>query len=102
MEVRSAVGRDMLLCVRLSIDEFVEDGLTLAESAQVGRWLEDIGVDYISASGGIGITQYRMSPPMEVDRGSLLPLARALKKEISIPVIGVVRLDRPQTFRQAA
>jgi 2,4-dienoyl-CoA reductase-like NADH-dependent reductase (Old Yellow Enzyme family)/thioredoxin reductase len=101
MEVRSAVGRDMLLGVRLSIDEFVEDGLTLAESAQVGRWLEDIGVDYISASGGIGITQYRMSPPMEVARGSILPLARAFKKEISVPVIGVGRLDRPETFRKA-
>jgi 2,4-dienoyl-CoA reductase-like NADH-dependent reductase (Old Yellow Enzyme family)/thioredoxin reductase len=100
-EVRSAIDGDMLLGVRLSIDEFVEDGLTLTDSTQVGRWLEDIGVDYISASGGIGITQYRMSPPMEVDRGSLLPLARALKKEISIPVIGVGRLDRPQTFRQA-
>ena len=100
-EVRAAIGVDMLLGVRLSVDEFVKDGTTLTDSTQVARWLEDIGVDYISASGGIGITQYRMSPPMEVDRGSLLPLARALKNEISIPVIGVGRLDRPQTFRQA-
>ncbi|MCK4984559.1 MAG: NADH:flavin oxidoreductase, partial [Desulfobacterales bacterium] len=75
-EVRSAIDGDMLLGVRLSIDEFVDDGLTLRETTQVGRWLADIGVDYLSASGGIGITQYRMSPPMEVARGSLLPLAR--------------------------
>ncbi len=100
-EVRSAIDGDMLLGVRLSIDEFVDDGLTLRETTQVGRWLEDIGVDYLSASGGIGITQYRMSPPMEVARGSLLPLARGLKKEVSIPVIGVGRLDRPETFRKA-
>ena len=100
-QVRSAVDGDMLLGVRLSADEFVEDGLTLTDSAQAGCWLEDIGVDYISASGGIGITQYRMSPPMEVARGSLLPLAQTLKKKISIPVIGVGRLDRPETFRQA-
>jgi 2,4-dienoyl-CoA reductase-like NADH-dependent reductase (Old Yellow Enzyme family)/thioredoxin reductase len=100
-EVRSAIEGDMLLGVRLSVDEFVEDGLTLNDSTQVGCWLEDIGVDYISASGGIGITQYRMSPPMEVARGSLLPLAHALKKKISIPVIGVGRLDRPETFRNA-
>ena len=100
-EVRAAVGGDMVFGVRLSIDEFVEDGLRLEDSTRVGRWLEDIGVDYISASGGIGITQYRMSPPMEVDRGSLLPLAQALKREISIPVIGVGRLDRPETLRKA-
>jgi 2,4-dienoyl-CoA reductase-like NADH-dependent reductase (Old Yellow Enzyme family)/thioredoxin reductase len=100
-EVRAAVEGNILIGVRLSVDEFVEDGLTLRDSIQVGRWLEDIGIDYISASGGIGITQYRMSPPMEVDRGSLLPLARTLKKEISIPVIGVGRLDRPATFQKA-
>ena len=100
-EVRSAIDGDMLLGVRLSIDEFVDDGLTLGETTQVGRWLADIGVDYLSASGGIGITQYRMSPPMEVARGSLLPLARDLKKEVSVPVIGVGRLDRPETFRKA-
>ena len=100
-EVRAAVNGNMLLGVRLSVDEFVEDGLKLSDSTQVGRRLEDIGVDYISASGGIGITQYRMSPPMEVERGSLLPLARALKKEISIPVIGVGRLDRPEAFQKA-
>jgi len=100
-EVRSAIGGDMLLGVRLSIDEFVDDGLTLEETLQVGGWLEALGVDYLSASGGIGLTQHRISPPMEVERGSLLHLARALKEKISIPVIGVGRLDRPSIFKQA-
>lgn len=100
-EVRSIIGRDMLLGVRLSVDEFVADGLDLKETLQVGGWLEALGVDYLSASGGIGLTQYRMSPPMEVERGSLLHLARALKEKLSIPVIGVGRLDRPPVFKQA-
>jgi 2,4-dienoyl-CoA reductase-like NADH-dependent reductase (Old Yellow Enzyme family)/thioredoxin reductase len=99
--VRSAIGGDMLLGVRLSVDEFVEDGLTLEETLKVGDWLEALGVDYLSASGGIGLTQYRMSPPMEVERGSLLHLARSLKEKISIPVIGVGRLDRPSIFEEA-
>lgn len=99
--IRAEVGDAILLGVRLSMEEFVEDGLTLAETLEVGRWLEELGVDYLSASGGIGKTQYRMSPPMEVERGSLLPLARALKETVSIPVIGVGRLDRPELFRGA-
>ncbi|MGO9019572.1 MAG: FAD-dependent oxidoreductase [Syntrophobacteraceae bacterium] len=99
--VRAQVGSAILLGVRLSMDEFVEDGLILAETLEVGRWLEDLGVDYLSASGGIGKTQYRMSPPMEVERGSLLPLARALKETVSVPVFGVGRLDRPEVFRGA-
>jgi 2,4-dienoyl-CoA reductase-like NADH-dependent reductase (Old Yellow Enzyme family)/thioredoxin reductase len=100
-EIRSTVGRDILLGVRLSVDEFVEDGLTPEETMQVAGWLETLGVDYISASGGIGLTQYRMSPPMEIERGSLLHLARSLKEKISIPVIGVGRLDRPSIFAEA-
>jgi 2,4-dienoyl-CoA reductase-like NADH-dependent reductase (Old Yellow Enzyme family) len=90
----------MLLGIRLSMDEFVKDGLSLEETLQVGQWLEQLNVDYVSASGGIGQTQYRMSPPMEVNRGSLLHLARALKRTISIPVVGVGRLDRPEIFNQ--
>lgn len=100
-EVKAEIGESMLVGVRLSMDEFVEDGLTLPETLKVGSRLEELGVDYLSASGGIGKTQYRMSPPMEVPRGSLLHLAGALKKSVSIPVIGVGRLDRPEFFKKA-
>ena len=99
--VRTAAGGDLILGVRLSVDEFVGDGLKMEETIQVGRWLEELGVDYLSASGGIGLTQYRMSPPMEVERGSLLHLARALKEKVGLPVIGVGRLDRPPLLRGA-
>ncbi len=97
--VRDVIGNELLLGVRLSVDEFVSDGLTPAETRLVAKWLQESGVDYLSASGGIGETQYRMSPPMEVERGSLLYLARALKEAVSLPVIGVGRLDRPAVFR---
>ena len=100
-EVKAAVRNSLILGVRLSMDEFMEDGLTLEETLQVSKWLEELGADYISASAGIGKTQYRMSPPMEVPRGSLLHLAKALKQTVSIPVIGVGRLDRPEIFRKA-
>lgn len=100
-EVRSAIGEQLILGVRLSLDEFVPDGLSLAESLEIGNRLEETGVDYISASAGIGVSHYRISPPFEVRRGSELPLARALKESISIPVIGVGRLDRPDEFKAA-
>jgi NADPH-dependent 2,4-dienoyl-CoA reductase/sulfur reductase-like enzyme len=38
---------------------------------------------------------------MDVSRGSLLYLAQALKTKLSIPVIGVGRLDRPAILHQA-
>ena len=100
--VRQSLGNRMLLGVRLSIDDFVPGGLGMDDTLEVCSCLEVLGADYISASGGIGITQYRMSPPMEVDRGSLLYLAEAVKKRVAIPVIAVGRLDRPQIYRDAA
>ncbi|MBW2429141.1 MAG: FAD-dependent oxidoreductase [Deltaproteobacteria bacterium] len=99
--IRAEIGAELILGVRLSVAEFVQDGLTVDDSLDIARRLENLGVDYISASGGIGLTQYRMSPPMEVERGSLLHLSQTLKKTLSIPVIGVGRLDRPGVFSQA-
>ncbi len=100
-EIRSRVGDDLVVGVRLSLDEFVDDGLNLAQTLEVGQRLEELGVDYLSASAGIGLTHYRISPPTEVRRGSELALARALKETVSIPVIGVGRLDRPKEFKEA-
>ena len=100
--IRKSLGKRMILGVRLSIDDFMPQGLGMEETLEVCSRLESLGVDYISASGGIGVTQYRMSPPMEIGRGSLLYLAQAVKERVSIPVIGVGRLDRPQVYRDAA
>ncbi|MEW6261617.1 MAG: FAD-dependent oxidoreductase [Thermodesulfobacteriota bacterium] len=100
-DIRRQVGRDILLGVRLNLDDFVEDGLRLEESLEIGRRLEELGVDYLSASVGLARTQYRMSPPAEVTRGSELVLARALQEAVRLPVMGVGRLDRPRYFLKA-
>lgn len=100
-EVLSAVGGDLLVGVRLSMADFVDGGLDLDETLEIGRRLEAIGVDYLSASAGIGLTQFRMSPPSDIPRGRLLVYGRALQQTVSIPVIGVGRLDRPAVFREA-
>ncbi|MBI5579744.1 MAG: FAD-dependent oxidoreductase [Deltaproteobacteria bacterium] len=101
-EIVSAVGPDLILGVRLSMVDFLEGvGLNLDETIEFGRRLEALGVNYLSASAGIGFTQYRMSPPCEVPRGRLLVYGRALQQVVSIPVIGVGRLDRPNIFREA-
>ena len=81
--------------------DFVDGGLGLDETLEIGRRLEEMGVDYLSASAGIGLTQFRMSPPSDVPRGRLLVYGRALQQTVSIPVIGVGRLDRPDVFREA-
>ncbi len=101
-EILSATGGSPVLGVRLSMVDFMDGaGLNLDETIEIGRRLETLGVDYISASAGIGTTQHRMSPPCEVPRGRLLVYGRALQQALSVPVIGVGRLDRPAVFREA-
>ncbi|SFM46791.1 FAD-dependent oxidoreductase [Thermodesulforhabdus norvegica] len=100
-EIKEATGNDLTIGVRLSVDDFVDNGLGAADILEVVSRLEELGVSYISASGGIGITQYRMSPPSDIPRGSLLSLARLVRSYSRLPVIGVGRLDRPEAFRSA-
>lgn len=99
-EVRSRVGNGMLLGVRIGLEDFV-GGLKLHEALEIGCRLESLGVDYLSASAGIGATQYRMSPPSDIPRGPSLMLARSLQQLVSVPVVCVGRLDRPGPFREA-
>jgi 2,4-dienoyl-CoA reductase-like NADH-dependent reductase (Old Yellow Enzyme family)/thioredoxin reductase len=99
--VRMEVGKNYLVGCRISVDEFIPGGLTLRETKEIARRLEAEGVNYVHASAGIGETQHRMSPPMEVPRGSLLFLAHEIQKSVKIPVIGVGRLDRPSVLKKA-
>lgn len=50
--IRGRVGRDYPLLVKLNCEDFIEGGLTAAESRQVAAWLEAAGVDAVELSGG--------------------------------------------------
>jgi 2,4-dienoyl-CoA reductase-like NADH-dependent reductase (Old Yellow Enzyme family) len=51
--VRQAVGPDYPVLVKLNAQDFVENGLELKESVQVGLMLEKRGIDAIELSGGL-------------------------------------------------
>lgn len=50
--VRSAVGADFPICVKLNSADFQRGGFTEDESLQVVRWLSDAGLDLLEISGG--------------------------------------------------
>ena len=51
-KVRAVWPENRVLSVRLSVHDFVDGGLTLDDTAQVGQWLKDLGVDILDCSGG--------------------------------------------------
>ncbi len=50
--IRGRVDRDFPLLVKLNSDDFIEGGMTAAESVQVALWLQAAGVDALELSGG--------------------------------------------------
>ncbi len=84
---------DLLLSVRLNMDDFIEGGLTLEESVLIGQHLETAGVDVIHCSCGTYESGLKSIEPASYEEGWRVYMAEALKKEVRIPVItgGMVR-----------
>lgn len=89
--VRNAVGPDYPVLIKLNCQDFVENGLTLEDSLQVGAMLAQAGVDGIELSGGL-LTSVKLSPsrpakPSAPEEPYYLNEAREFKKQINIPLI---------------
>jgi len=91
--IRKEVGNDYPIIIRISADDLVEGGNTLRETRVISHWLEEAGVDCISVSGGHDGSKAEAC--MLVPRGHMIPLATAIKSEVSVPVIAVGRINTP-------
>lgn len=98
--VKEVVGEKVPVICRLSGDDFVPGGLTLAESCQVAQMLEEAGADAIHVAGGIPPAGHMSTPPMALPAGALVPLAAAIKEKVRIPVIAVGKIHDPALAEQ--
>jgi len=98
-EVRKIVGDDFLIGYRISASDYMEGGLKIEETLKVGRALENKGLDVLHVSGGMaGVPEsgFMVTPPMAIPRGIHVPLAESMKKELSLPIIVVGRINTPE------
>jgi len=94
---REAIGKDRVLGVRISGDEFTPGGLTIEHSKAIAKAIED-RVDYISVSGGANWTlegTAGIAAPSFVPPGFLIPLAAEIKRTVSVPVFCAGRINDP-------
>ena len=89
--IREAVGADYPVLIKLNCSDFVDNGLTLEDSLQVGRMLAELGMDAIELSGGL-LTSTNLSPSRfgiktEEDEAYFKEEALQFKKAIDIPLI---------------
>jgi 2,4-dienoyl-CoA reductase-like NADH-dependent reductase (Old Yellow Enzyme family) len=57
--VREEWPQDLPVFVRLSVIDWAEGGLDLAQSVQVSKWLQEVGVDLIDCSSGAVVPNER-------------------------------------------
>jgi 2,4-dienoyl-CoA reductase-like NADH-dependent reductase (Old Yellow Enzyme family)/thioredoxin reductase len=93
--VREAVGRAVPILYRMSADEHVDGGLTLADACRIAPRLEAAGVDLLDVSAGIYESAPWIVQPMEMAQGCLVPLARELRRHVGIPVSVAGRISDP-------
>ncbi len=99
--VRARVGKDYVVGYRMSAEEFIEGGVTLAETKVFAKRLEDRGIDYIHVSGGLPENGQNFVPPAYFPQGRLLPLAEKIKNCVKVPIIAVGAIHDPKLAEQA-
>ncbi len=92
--VKQALGEDYPVVFRLSFDDYVEGGTGLDETRPIARALEEAGVDLLDMQVGWHEAKVPTSA-MLVPRAAFTYLARAIRKEVSIPVIVTNRINDP-------
>lgn len=85
--VRTAVGEDFLLLVRLGLDDLLPGGTTLEEGCLLAGKLQEAGIDILDVSTGL------MSPFSLQGPAMLRDMLRTVKGHINLPVIGAGELE---------
>lgn len=93
--IRKVCGRNFVISVRLSADEFFEGGLTIEDSVEIAKNLEKESVDVINVSSGIYESGYTIIEPNTYKQCWKKHLAKTIKENISIPVIAVNNIKEP-------
>ncbi|MBI4776222.1 MAG: NADH:flavin oxidoreductase [Deltaproteobacteria bacterium] len=89
--VRKAVGEDYPVLVKMNSQDYLDGGLSLEDSVQVGQMLAGAGIDAIELSGGT-IASGDRNPNFnkvlsEEQEAFFRDAAGAFKKEIDVPLI---------------
>lgn len=92
-EIVHVCKNKVAVTIRISADEFLEDGLKFAEVMTICQEAEKVGVEAISISAGsYDAVEYTIQP-MFIDQGFLVPFSKKLKEIVDVPVIVAGRLN---------
>jgi mycofactocin system FadH/OYE family oxidoreductase 2 len=95
--VRSTIGTDRALGVRICGDELIEGGTGIDDAVEVARLVDATGqVDYINTSIGVATaTLYMIEASMQIPPGYAMFIPSAIREVVGVPVVGVGRFKDP-------
>jgi len=94
-EVRRRLGEDFPISFKISAQEFVPGGLSVAESIEILKLLVAAGIDIAQVSAGNDATPEWICQPMFMEKACLADSAATIKKALRIPVMVVGRINDP-------
>ncbi|WP_026972477.1 NADPH-dependent 2,4-dienoyl-CoA reductase [Aliagarivorans marinus] len=96
---RAAVGEEFIIIFRLSMLDLVESGSNYAEVVELAKQLEQNGVTLINT--GIGWHEARVPTiATSVPRAAFSWITEKIRREVSVPVIAVNRINTPEIAEQ--
>lgn len=111
--VKTACGADFVVSMRLALKTYMkgynqpslhgedEVGRTLEEGLEIARVLESYGYDFLSVDFGQYDSFYYAAPPCYMEKGRVIDLAAAVKKEVSLPILCGGRMNEPTLADEA-
>lgn len=93
--IRSAVGPDYPIGIRLCLDEFTWFGYSLSYGVKLAKSLEDVGIDYINTDAGTFSSYYMEIPPSPIPLGFAIYMCAELRKHVKLPLIAFGRINDP-------
>jgi 2,4-dienoyl-CoA reductase (NADPH2) len=92
---RAAVSRDFILCYRMSMADYVEDGQSWAEIVALATEVEQAGATIINT--GIGWHEARVPTIVtSVPNSAFVDISSALAEHVAIPVVASNRINMPE------
>lgn len=97
--VREDVGSDFVICYRMSMADYVEDGQSWDEIVALATEVEAAGATVINS--GFGWHEARVPTIVtSVPNSAFVDISSALAEHVNIPVVASNRINMPQTAEQ--
>jgi 2,4-dienoyl-CoA reductase (NADPH2) len=96
---RAAVGSDFIICYRMSMSDYVEDGQSWDETITLAIEVEAAGATMINS--GFGWHEARVPTIVtSVPNCAFVDISDAVAEQVSIPVVASNRINMPQAAEQ--